>query len=169
MKKRSKAPDANRGSVPSRISGKIPTDFRARSEKEQEIFTQVTWCDSCLMGDLGMLEPSEYRVGNRVFLEGKCSRCGSTITSEILKQKINGVKEDVIWPIRDKSKPALTYLPRKKFTSILGNDPGSIYGSFSLRTPRKISRTDQIVFWALLLVCLAILVAIWLNRLSSGA
>lgn len=91
---------------------RVPRDFTARTEEEQRAFTSLTWCDSCSFNDLGMLEPSEYKLGNKNYLEGKCARCGSAIISEIIPKEEAGGDVDIIEPIQDPSKPALTYIPR---------------------------------------------------------
>lgn len=94
------------------ILPRIPCDFLDRPEDERRAFICVTWCDSCSIGSLGMLEPIEYKLGDKTYLEGKCARCGSTIISEIIPKEESGGDVDIISPIQDPSKPALTYLPR---------------------------------------------------------
>lgn len=91
---------------------RVLRDFMARTEEEQRAFTCVTWCDSCNFSDLGMIEPYEYKLGDKIYLEGKCTRCGSAVISEIIPKAEAGGDVDIIYPIQDASKPAHTYLPR---------------------------------------------------------
>lgn len=148
-------------------ANRILCDFSARSEREQEIFTQTTWCDSCFYGNLGMLEPVEFILDGKRYLEGKCFRCGSVVISEIVKSDISGVEEDIIWPIHHNSWPARTYLPRKSFgTFVFGGN--SKYSFSRLRTPRKISKTSRCVFLIIVLIFVSICIVISLNDLKFG-
>jgi len=62
---------------------KIERDFHQRSEEEQASFLEQTWCDSCQEVDLGMTDPDEYELDGKIIIEGKCKKCGSSVTTEI--------------------------------------------------------------------------------------
>ena len=147
---------------PEKQSGpaRVLYDFQKRTTKEQEIFTQVTWCDSCFFDNLGMLDPIEFKIGDKTFLEGKCSRCGTVVRSEIIKDEIEGVQEDVIWPLHGVSTPGLTSLPTKNFDTWVFKGP-SKYGYSPIRTTSGMSKKAQVIFWA----CLGILMVVLVMRI----
>ena len=146
---------------------RIACDFHARPAKEQDIFSKITWCDSCFKANLGMFHPIEYKIGNRTYLEGGCTRCGSVVRSEIIRKRFDDSEEDVIWPIQDRSKPPLTYLPRKSFsTFVIGSF--SKYGYYPLRTSREISKAAQIVFWSFVAIFLIVVGVIMFNNIIYG-
>lgn len=149
------------------ISVRIPRDFSTRSERERDIFTQNTWCDSCYMINLGMLEPIEYQLGNKIYLEGKCGRCGSKVISEIIHSKSSGTDEDIIWPIHDNSKPALTFLPKKIQYSFMGG-PQDVNCPPSHKATIKLNPKARIFIWVLLLVCLVLFVTELLKGFIYG-
>ena len=57
--------------------------FANRPPAEQRWLTENTWCSSCGKADLGLIAPVEYEDGGKVFLEGKCKRCGERVVSTI--------------------------------------------------------------------------------------
>lgn len=63
--------------------GKIYRDFEARTELEKGWILENTWCDECDEADLGMTAPREYEEDGRIYVEGRCPRCGQRICSEI--------------------------------------------------------------------------------------
>ena len=65
---------------------KIIRDFKERSEQEQKWFLQDTWCSKCQLPDLGMVEPSEYEEDGHMFIGGRCTKCGSSVVSEIIEK-----------------------------------------------------------------------------------
>lgn len=64
----------------------IPRDFRAREEDEQQDLLTYTWCNHCQAADLGMKEPVEYELLNRVFIDGVCLVCDQKITTEVISE-----------------------------------------------------------------------------------
>lgn len=60
-------------------------NFRARSADEQNALSKESWCDSCGKADLGIDSPVEFEEDGRVYVEGKCSRCGTHVVTEILE------------------------------------------------------------------------------------
>lgn len=58
-------------------------DFLKRSPSERAWFTQNTWCDKCGKPDLNLVNPHEYKENETVFIEGKCSRCGTVVKTKI--------------------------------------------------------------------------------------
>ncbi|WP_370278802.1 hypothetical protein [Pontibacterium sp.] len=65
------------------MSERIERDFFARDAEEQKAFLEQTWCDNCMEANLGMGEPVEYELNDTVFIEGKCSKCGEVIVTEL--------------------------------------------------------------------------------------
>jgi len=65
------------------MSDRIKRDFYARDEDEQREFLKMTWCNTCMKEDLGMVEPEEYEIEGRIFIDGKCVKCNSTVTTEL--------------------------------------------------------------------------------------
>lgn len=63
-------------------------DFYARSEEEQQAFLAETWCNACMEADLGMVEPVEYEEQGRLYVEGKCSRCGAAVVTELIDEEL---------------------------------------------------------------------------------
>lgn len=64
---------------------RIPRDFYARDPEEQEAFLQNTWCNQCQEIDLGMTDPVEYELMTRIFIEGKCAKCGDVSITEVVE------------------------------------------------------------------------------------
>lgn len=71
---------------------RIPRDFYARDAEEQAAFLQNTWCNHCQEVDLGMIEPVEYEFLERIFIEGKCAKCGEVTITEV----VDGDDEDEV-------------------------------------------------------------------------
>jgi hypothetical protein len=69
---------------------KIERDYSKRSEFERSCFEEDTWCDECNQADIGLFEPHEYEEGGKVFIEGKCRKCGGHVVSEIIEQSVVG-------------------------------------------------------------------------------
>ena len=64
-------------------SERIERDFNARDEEEKKAFLEQTWCNQCQEVNLGMVEPVEYEQNDTVFIEGKCTKCGGIILTEL--------------------------------------------------------------------------------------
>lgn len=62
---------------------KTERDFYQRDAEEQASFLEQTWCNNCQEADLGMTDPKEYEVDDMIIIEGKCKKCGETVTTEI--------------------------------------------------------------------------------------
>lgn len=62
---------------------RVPRDFFARSEEEQQLFLTDTWCDRCQQLGLGMREPEEYELFGMIFIEGRCCQCGEPVLTEL--------------------------------------------------------------------------------------
>ncbi|WP_028292754.1 hypothetical protein [Oceanobacter kriegii] len=73
---------------------RIDRDFYARDKEDQEAFLSQTWCNDCMEVDLGMKEPQEYEFDGVVYIEGKCVKCGATVTTEIADDDTDGEWED---------------------------------------------------------------------------
>ena len=146
---------------------RLARDFQARPGQEREIFTQQTWCDSCEAGHLGMLEPVEYQEGERIFLEGKCYRCGSPVISEIIDGNTGKREVDIIWPIKGRFPRGLTKLPRKSFYSHF--EWGETRYSYSpLQTIHPASRAFRALAWPILSVIAVSLIACLAWELMNG-
>jgi hypothetical protein len=65
---------------------KTPRDFSARSQIEQDSLRSDTWCDKCDQADLGLSDPKEYEEEGRIFVEGRCRKCGGTVRTEVIEQ-----------------------------------------------------------------------------------
>ncbi|WP_108124862.1 hypothetical protein [Saccharospirillum mangrovi] len=61
----------------------IERDFYQRDPEEQQAFLDNTWCNDCQELDLGMTEPREYELNGRIYIEGRCVKCGATVRTEI--------------------------------------------------------------------------------------
>lgn len=61
-------------------------DFAARSAEEREWMLNNTWCGACGKADLGMSSPQEYDEDGRVYVEGRCRKCGQAVRSEITEK-----------------------------------------------------------------------------------
>jgi endogenous inhibitor of DNA gyrase (YacG/DUF329 family) len=61
-------------------------DFYQRSQEDQASFLEQTWCNKCQKVDLGMTSPEEYEIDGKVSIDGKCSKCGDTVTTEIFDE-----------------------------------------------------------------------------------
>ena len=66
---------------------RVARRFESRSISEQGWLLDNTWCEFCGMYDLGMLDPEEYELDGRVFIEGRCRVCGRDLKSEIVDQR----------------------------------------------------------------------------------
>ena len=62
---------------------RILRDFQLRPELERTWLTEETWCDKCQEPDLGMIETFEYEELGHIFVEGRCSKCGSSVVTKI--------------------------------------------------------------------------------------
>lgn len=62
---------------------RLPRDFYARSEEEQQLFMTDTWCDCCQQLGLGMRDPEEYELYGLIFIEGRCCKCGEPVLTEL--------------------------------------------------------------------------------------
>ena len=62
---------------------RVPRDFFARDQFDQESICENTWCDSCGQADIGLHNPVEYEENGRIFVEGACARCHGRIVTEI--------------------------------------------------------------------------------------
>lgn len=58
-------------------------DFTARTEFEREWMQENTWCDRCNLADLGLSSPKEYEENGKIYIEGKCKKCGDSVRSEV--------------------------------------------------------------------------------------
>jgi hypothetical protein len=58
-------------------------NFNDRPVADQRWLLQHTWCETCQTADLGLRDPVEYEDLGRIFIKGKCVRCGSVVSSEI--------------------------------------------------------------------------------------
>ena len=58
-------------------------EFLLRTEEEQELLIADVWCSKCQEYNLGLDEPHEFEGNGVMFLEGKCTQCGLTVTAEI--------------------------------------------------------------------------------------
>lgn len=65
---------------------RIERDFYARDPEEQAAFLENTWCNQCQEVDLGMKDPEEYELDGRLFIEGKCVKCGSPSITEVVEE-----------------------------------------------------------------------------------
>ena len=65
---------------------RIERDFYARDPEEQAAFLENTWCNQCQEVDLGMTDPEEYELDGRLFIEGKCAKCGSPSITEVVEE-----------------------------------------------------------------------------------
>lgn len=68
------------------MSDKKPRNFFERPESEQQEFLKHTWCNQCMEADLGMSDPVEYQLGNRIFIEGRCTKCGQPVVTELVEE-----------------------------------------------------------------------------------
>lgn len=62
-------------------------DFRERPEAERNWMLANTWCETCEEADLGMTAPREYEENNRIYVEGRCRKCGRVVRSEIVHKE----------------------------------------------------------------------------------
>lgn len=58
-------------------------DFYQRDAEEQQAFLDNTWCNQCREMDLGMVEPREYELKGRTYIEGRCRICDAPVTTEL--------------------------------------------------------------------------------------
>ncbi len=66
---------------------RVARRFESRSISEQGWLLDNTWCEFCGIYDLGMLDPEEYELDGRIFIEGRCRVCGRDLRSEIVDQR----------------------------------------------------------------------------------
>jgi len=66
---------------------RVQRDFFARPMWEQETICENSWCPACAEADIGMLDPAEFEEGGRVFVEGRCARCGGSIRTELTESR----------------------------------------------------------------------------------
>lgn len=64
--------------------GKKEKDFYVRDHIEQKMLMEDTWCDTCNEADLGIIEPAEFELDGKVYIEGTCIKCGNRVVSEII-------------------------------------------------------------------------------------
>ncbi|MCT7358520.1 MAG: hypothetical protein COB09_08815 [Thalassobium sp.] len=69
-------------------------DFYARDKEDQDAFLSQTWCNNCMEADLGMVEPVEFEQEGVIFIEGKCAKCGESVTTEIADDSTDGDWDD---------------------------------------------------------------------------
>jgi phage FluMu protein Com len=60
-------------------------DFFARTSDEQRWLTKESWCDFCDKADLGIASPVEFEEGGKIYIEGKCPRCGTKVVTQIVE------------------------------------------------------------------------------------
>ena len=65
-------------------------NFLARPADEQRALSKESWCDSC-GADLGIASPVEFAEDGKIYVEGKCPRCGTHVITEIIEFE-NGEK-----------------------------------------------------------------------------
>ena len=58
-------------------------EFLARSQAEQQMLTEDSWCDVCEEADLGMRDPKEFEEDGKIVIEGFCRKCGNPIRNHI--------------------------------------------------------------------------------------
>ena len=63
-------------------------NFDSRPATEQAGILKDTWCDQCNLADLGMTEPIEFEENGLVFVEGKCSKCGGIVCTQIIVREL---------------------------------------------------------------------------------
>jgi hypothetical protein len=73
---------------------RISRDFLARDSEEQADFLHNTWCNLCQQIDLGMVNPIEYELLGRVFIEGQCAACGEPSITELVEADEDEEGED---------------------------------------------------------------------------
>ena len=62
---------------------RVELDFYLRTPEDQKAFLQYTWCQHCQEVDLGMTDPVEYELDGVIYIEGKCSKCGELVVTEL--------------------------------------------------------------------------------------
>ena len=78
--------------------------FEARSPAEREWVLGHTWCPHCEEADLGMTDPAEYEDGGRVYVEGRCRRCGGRVVTAITETAAElGAQADPRPPLLDQA------------------------------------------------------------------
>jgi len=60
-------------------------NFFDRPADEQRALLEESWCDSCGKADLGIVAPAEFGEDGKVYIEGKCPRCGTHVSTEIVE------------------------------------------------------------------------------------
>ena len=69
-----------------RKMGRTERDFSAREPFLQKWMIDNTWCDVCQKADLGLINPIEYELDGKVFVEGSCRACGGRVISEVSEE-----------------------------------------------------------------------------------
>jgi hypothetical protein len=65
-------------------------NFFSRSVSEQQLLIENTWCDQFGEADLGLIDPVEYEEHLKIYIEGKCPKCGTRVVSEITEFQFKG-------------------------------------------------------------------------------
>ena len=66
---------------------RIPRDFFARDQFEQEWIYENTWCNACDAADIGLLSPIEYEEEGHIYVEGSCARCSGKVVTELTEHQ----------------------------------------------------------------------------------
>lgn len=66
------------------VGEQIARDFFARDLEEQLDLLKNTWCNQCQQIDLGMVNPVEYELLERIYIDGECAKCGEKTTTEVV-------------------------------------------------------------------------------------
>lgn len=67
---------------------RVERDFLRRDTAERSWIVENTWCGGCSLPDLGIDDPSEFEEDGLVYVEGRCRVCGTTLTSEVVDQRV---------------------------------------------------------------------------------
>ena len=65
------------------MNQRVHRQFDLRSDAERQWMLDNTWCNNCNAADLGMSNPREYGVDDKIYVEGDCNQCGQPVVSEI--------------------------------------------------------------------------------------
>jgi hypothetical protein len=147
-------------------TARISRDFFSRPQKDQAIFTRITWCDSCFFDNLGMVDPVEFELKGKYFVEGKCNRCGGHVISEIIPKHFIGTEEDCIRPIHHPSRPALTRIsPTLPIPMPWDPLPENVH--YLSHAEIKPNKNSKIILWILALICGVLVLNLLLKGLIS--